>query len=181
MPRYYRRSEIGLRPARKRGIPLSWLVVKGVALHWPAMGKTPLTSVDAVKRALRGWQDYHQNTQGWSDIGYQIAVDQAGNSYELRGHSARSGANGTLSLNVRFGAILLVLAEGEEPSLEMLATVRWEIKQHRKRFRRSTWIGGHGAIRPGGTQCPGPAVERLLALGAFAPERPYTYKGVTLK
>lgn len=180
MPRYYRRSEIGLRPARSRGIPLKWLVVKGVALHWPAMGKDRLRTVDEVMRALRGWQDYHQKTQGWSDIGYQLAVDQEGNSYELRGHGIRSGANGNLNLNLRFGAILLVLAEGEWPTAAMLATVRWEIKQHRKRYRRSTWIGGHGDIRPGGTQCPGPAVEQLLADGAFTPERRYNYKGVTL-
>src|SRR5690606_33663691 len=90
-----------------------------------------------------------------------------GNVYDLRGYQVRSGANGNTTLNRRFGALLLIVAEGEGPSPAMVAAVRAEVAEHRRLFPRSTRIVGHGSIRPGGTACPGPAVNRLIAADAF--------------
>ncbi|HEY9418130.1 MAG TPA: hypothetical protein VIQ30_25500, partial [Pseudonocardia sp.] len=66
--------------------PLIASEVDGAALHWPGMAK-PISSQDAVASALRGWQDYHMDGRGWSDIAYQVAVDQAGRAWTLRGLS----------------------------------------------------------------------------------------------
>lgn len=164
----YPRAAWGARPSRGGPGPLTPSRVEGIALHWPAMS-SPLRTVDAVKAALRNWQSYHMDDQGWSDIGYQVAVDQAGNRYELRGLAIQSGANGGTDVNERFGACLLVLAPGEEPTAEMVTEVRRVVADHRRLFPKSHRIVGHGDIRPEPTTCPGPAVSRGIRAGVFEP------------
>lgn len=164
---HYSRSEIGLRPPEGR-YRLSKLLVTGTALHWPAMAK-PLTTPDQVMAALRAWQDYHMDDRGWSDIAYQLAVDQAGNTYGLRGLRYRSAANGGTLVNRTHGAILLVVAMGgEQPSNAMIRQVRNQLSLQRDLFPRWRKAVGHCDIRPEPTACPGPAVRFRLAGGAFA-------------
>lgn len=161
------------RARARRHAPGTMLVseVKGIALHWPAT-KTRLNTVAEVMAALRGWQNYHMDDQGWSDIGYQLAVDQMGNTYDLRGILNRSAANGGTVVNRQYGAVLLVLAAGEKASSRMIAETQEVVAEHRLLFPRSRIITGHGAIRPRGpTECPGPEVRRLIASGAFEPGR----------
>jgi hypothetical protein len=140
--------------------------VEGVALHWPAM-TAKLHTVSDVARALRGWQEFHMDTRGWSDIAYQIAIDQAGNWYQLRGLRNRSGANGDDDVNRRFGAFLLVVAQSEHPTEAMLDTVRHRIVRFRHLFPQAKRIVGHQDVRPEPTDCPGPAIEGLIKRGAF--------------
>lgn len=144
--------------------------VEGVALHWPAISR-PLGNVEACKRALRSFQHYHMVDRGWSDIAYQIAVDQDGNSYGLRGLRYRSAANGDTATNLRFGAFLLLVATGEHPTPEMVATVRARCAAHRRLFPASTRIVGHDDIRPEPTACPGPLVGALIDAGKFGKMR----------
>lgn len=141
--------------------------VVGVALHWPGMGRTPARNPEHVKQLLRGWQRMHQDDKGWSDIAYQVAVDQWGNCYSLRGKRHMSAANGTRALNLTYGAVLLVLADGEEPSAAMVKATNRLIKRYRKLFPNATRIVGHGDIRPGGTACPGPWVSRAIRAGVI--------------
>lgn len=162
----YSRADWGARPAKSGPGPLDPAQVEGVALHWPAMASA-LGSVPAVMAALRSWQAYHMDTKGWSDIAYQVAVDQAGNRYDLRGLHTQSGANGDSDVNERFGAVLLVLAAGEEPTGAMVAETAAVIDDHERLFPRSRRVVGHSQIRPGGTTCPGPAVMSLIETGAF--------------
>ena len=44
--------------------------------------------LDATAPLDRGWQTFHMKTRGWSDIAYNIAVDLAGEVWELRGWDA---------------------------------------------------------------------------------------------
>lgn len=165
----YTRTQWGARAARGGPGPLSASRVIGIALHWPAMSR-PVRGFKAVAAALRNWQSYHMNTQGWSDIGYQLAVDQDGNRYELRGMRTQSGANGNTTLNQQFGAVLLVLAPGEHPTEAMVREVHTIIAEHRGHFPSSRRIVGHGQIRPEGSQCPGPITQDLINRGAFEPD-----------
>lgn len=162
----YSRSDWGARAPKGGPGSLDPSEVEGIALHWPAM-KSPLRTPADVKAALRGWQNYHMDGHGWSDIAYQVAVDQDGNRYELRGLRTQSGANGDAAVNQRFGAILLVLAPGEEPSAAMMREARAVIAEHRALFPKSRRVVGHSQIRPEGTACPGPIVQRLINAGAF--------------
>ena len=163
----YSRADWGARPARSGPGPLDARDVIGLVFHWPAMSK-PVRGFPAVAAALRSWQDYHMS-KGWSDIAYQVAVDQDGNRYTLRGLDGQSGANGDEDVNRRYGAVLLILAPGEQPTDAMLREVHAVVRDHRRLFPKSRLLVGHNDVRPEATACPGPAVTRLLSEGAFEP------------
>jgi hypothetical protein len=162
---HYNRSEWGGRAPEAR-YRLDPLRVEGVALHWPGITK-PIHAVPDVMAALRSWQRMHMDTNGWSDIAYQIAVDQAGNTYGLRGLRYRSGANGDADVNLRFGAFLLVVATRETPTPALIKTVRARVTAHRNLFPSSRRIVGHRDIRPEPTACPGDLVGDLIVADAF--------------
>jgi hypothetical protein len=163
----FTRAQWGARTP-KATTPMVAAEVVGIAVHWPAMEK-PLRGTDAIERAIRGWQNYHMDGHGWSDIAYQVAIDQDGNVYELRGLKTRSAANGDEDVNRHYGAILLILAPGEKPSAEMIAATRGQVEKHRALFPKSTKIVGHGQIRPEPTSCPGPAAQAAIDAGTFEP------------
>lgn len=165
---HYSRGDWKARPARAR-YKLDPAGVRGIALHWPAM-TTRLTTPAQVMAALRSWQSYHMDAKNWSDIAYQVAVDQDGNSYVLRGHAHRSGANGDADVNLEYGALLLVLAPGEKPTKDLIQATRDQIARHRQLYPSSHRIVGHNQIRPEATACPGPIVQALIKQGAFDPQ-----------
>jgi hypothetical protein len=164
------RSAWNARPARHPAGRLTPEIVRGLAFHWPGTTSTRPISRAAVPRALRSWQDYHIDGHGWSDIAYQVAVDQWGRIWQLRGLENRSAANGNTDLNGTFGAVLLILVAGEIPSPAMVAATRRVVAEHRRLFTRSRQLVGHGEIRPGGTSCPGPAVRAALKADTFNPQ-----------
>lgn len=166
---YVRRPDWGARPARLRVPQLDARHVTGLALHWPG-DTTRRASRPQVEAALRAFQAQHIDANGWSDIAYQEAVDQAGNVYRLRGLRYQSAANGDTDVNQRYGAVLLVLAIGEAPSPAMIAAVRRVVTRHRRAFPSSTQIVGHSTIRPEPTACPGDKVRALIQSGAFNPK-----------
>lgn len=175
-PNHFTRKEWGARARRRHPGTLDPRAVDGIALHWPGM-MHPLTSVKAVTNALRSWQRLHMEDRGWSDIAYQVAIDQAGNRYRLRGLKNRSAANGNTTLNLTYGAALLILGPGELPSPAMVEATRLVVARHRVLFPLSHKIVGHGQIRPGGTDCPGGQAQRLIDHRGFEP-RPHHIVGV---
>jgi hypothetical protein len=133
------------------------------------MGSRRLSKAADVAEALRGWQAYHMDDRGWSDIAYQVAVDQAGRAWTLRGLRTQSGANGNNEVNEEYGAILLVVGTGEEPTPELIATTRAVVADFRELYDGGTAIRPHSAVRPSGTDCPGDKVRALIEAGAFEP------------
>lgn len=164
----YARADWDARPARPGPGPLAARDVIGLVFHWPAM-KVPVRGVAAVAAALRAWQAYHMDDLGWSDIAYQEAYDQDGNVWILRGLDTQSAANGNEDVNDDYGAVLLILAPGEQPSAAMLATVRKRVAEHRRLFPSSHQLLGHNQVRPEPTQCPGPIVQALIDAGELEP------------
>ena len=163
------RAQWGAKPAAAAD-PLSAHEVVGIAVHWPAMS-TSLRGVDKVSAALRSWQSFHMS-KGWRDIAYQVAVDQDGNRYILRGLDGVSAANGDTETNRRYGAVLVVLAPGEAPTPAMLDELRRVVADHRRLFAKSTRIVGHQDIRPEPTACPGPVMESIINSGLLEPTDP---------
>ena len=173
MVTYLPRTAWGARASRGP-VALNASQVVGEALHWPGMAKPiDATGADGQRRiasALRGWQNYHMDTRGWSDIAYQVAVDQAGRAWTLRGLNIRSGANGDADVNLKYGAFLLILAPGEKPSAAMIATTKGVIADFRKRFPKARAKPyGHRDVRPAGTDCPGPITYAAIQAGTFTP------------
>ena len=168
---YLPRSAWGARPPEGK-TSLVRAEVDGIAIHWPGSARIDAAGDAGARRvasALRGWQDYHMDDRGWSDIAYQIAVDQAGRAWTLRGLNIRSGANGNSDVNRRYGAILLILGPGEQPSALMKATVRGVIADFRRWFPAGTQIRPHSAVRPDGTDCPGDLARAAISRGDFTP------------
>lgn len=180
MTEWITRAQIGLRPRDGGGVALRTADVDGWVLHWPGMA-SPINAVgDAgfrrVCSALRGWQNYHMDVRGWSDIAYMGAVDQEGRKYTLRGINIKSGANGDNDVNTRFGAFLLVLAPGEKPSAKMVATAKEIGAEFCARFSGARLKPyGHQDVRPRNSQgekttdCPGPIAEAAINAGTFTP------------
>ncbi|HEY9414918.1 MAG TPA: hypothetical protein VIQ30_09195 [Pseudonocardia sp.] len=171
MVEYLPRSAWGARPADRGPGQLTVDRVEGAVIHWPGSSDTDgIHSYADVAAALRGWQRYHMDDRGWSDIAYQVAVDQAGRAWNLRGLRTQSGANGNADLNERYGAILLVLVAGEQPTAAMKLTTRAVLADFREIYPGGTAIRPHSAVRPDGTTCPGPAARAAIARGDFTPD-----------
>lgn len=168
------RDDWGARPRNGGGVALREANVEGTALHWPGMS-SPIDAAGEIGQrrvasALRGWQAYHMDVRGWSDIAYQAATDQAGRKWRLRGLNVKSGANGNDDVNTRFGAILLVLGPGERPSAAMQATTREVVAEFKGLFpgcRPKPY--GHRDVRPNGTDCPGALAYLDIQQGDFTP------------
>ena len=173
------RSAWGARPS-EGSVALDPDEVIGEAIHWPGMSSridaTGAAGYNRVAAALRGWQNYHMDVRGWSDIAYMIAVDQVGRAWTGRGITIRSAANGDAITNRRYGAFLLIVGPGERPTTEAILTMRQVITEFRRHMPHAAAKPvGHGDIRPGGTpdqpstDCPGPITEGLIRAGAFTP------------
>lgn len=168
---FHDRDDWGAAPAKSGPGELTPSRVKGVVIHWPGSGETDSFDNDAeVAAALRGWQRFHQQDRGWSDIAYQRAFSQDGDVWDLRGLRTQSGANGNNELNETYGAFLLILVAGEEPSAAMKASVRASIAEFRRIYGDdAALILPHSAVRPDGTDCPGPKARAAIARGDFEP------------
>lgn len=178
MVTYLPRSAWGARPPRG-GVALVPSAVIGEALHWPGMAKPIDAAGDIgarrVASALRGWQNYHMDVKDWSDIAYQIAIDQAGRAWTLRGLNIRSGANGDATVNKLYGAFLLILAPGEQPSAAMKATVKGVVADFHERFPKASLTPkGHRDVRAEGTDCPGDLAYAAIKRGDFTPGKTTT-------
>jgi hypothetical protein len=160
---YYSRQEWGARPAEAHYL-LEKDRVRGVALHWPAMSQK-VSGHENVFHLLRNIQNYHMDVKEWSDIAYQIAIDQDGSVYQLRGMRFRSAANGDRTVNELYGAILLVLAIGEKPSRAMIHTTNQKLISYKTFYPHLGNVYGHQDVRPEPTQCPGPLVMDLIHSG----------------
>lgn len=146
----------------------------GLAVHWPGTtlddyDGAQLPTLAATASRLRAWRDYHVNVKGWSDIAYQVAIDQAGRILVLRGLSKRSAANGDAAANSAFGACLLILGDKEAPSPAMLVGFhRLYVDAWRARGGNAK-VATHNDVRRhyglGGTDCPGQKVTELIHAG----------------
>lgn len=164
---WYTRKMWGARKRRHAPGRLNANNVIGLAIHWPGMSH-PLKTVPEVKAAIRGWQNYHMDSHGWSDIAYNEGIDQSGNVYRMRGAANRSAANGDYAVNTSHVAILLILASGEQPSKKMLKKVRTRIKKYRRRYPRvKNNIKPHWFVQGRGTECPGAIVTALINDGTI--------------
>lgn len=148
--------------------------VKGVYLHHPAAGNATLgdESVEQTMARLRRYRSQHVDGQGWFDIGYQVAFDQRGYSYQLRGADMESGANGGSDSNNEATAFLLLLGENEKPSSKMIKAVNGFLAQQKDVFPESEFIRGHQQSPDASTECPGEIVMAEIQNGSFS------FKGV---
>ncbi len=89
---FYARSDWGALPPKRPSGTVA--PADGYAVHHVGDGRAAPTSVDAAMAVLRGIQIGHLNhpDEDYSDIAYNMAVDQLGNIYALRGMDRLGGA-----------------------------------------------------------------------------------------
>lgn len=153
----------GRRP--RQVVHLNAGVVKGWAAHWPGTTQEVIGDPgrEAIAARLRSYYDYHVKTRGWFDIAYQVAIDQAGRVWDLRGINVESAANGSAAANDTYGAILFLLGKSEAPSGAMLqAAVDFHQTRWLKLYPNADQIVGHSDVRPEPTACPGPFLNALI-------------------
>lgn len=149
-------------------------------------GASPNSYTDGYA-VVRSYWNYHVNTNGWSDIGYNYLVDKYGNLFQGRHnpnmptqdvHAAHAGYANTYSIGVNF------LGNSDAPDTQPTTVqlskcaefLAWWYNQNgfdptssASIFNQAgtEWITlpricGHKDVNPGGTTCPGDALYALL-------------------
>lgn len=148
------------------GAQLTGTKLVGLACHWP--GSTTdaygVESAATVAGRLRAWRQFHVEDRGWSDIGYNFAIDQAGRVWDLRG-SARVGAHcaspSNPDANHEFVGVLCIVGDREQPTSAM-AVALWDFRRDvfLRRWPGRGDIRGHREVPGAQTACPGnPVIE----------------------
>jgi hypothetical protein len=155
------------------GATLTGSKLLGTSVHYPASGNITMAGMTQAQVAerLRGWRSYHVNTRGWSDIGYQVAIDGAGRVWDLRGIGrvpAASASEANPDANLEWGACLFVVGNSEPPTAAAIAAFRhWRFTRWLVRWVGKTAVRGHGQVPGASTACPGSRLRELIANGTL--------------
>ena len=130
------------------------------------------------------WLDthaYYTNSRGYS-IGYNVGVGRDGTIWELRGFDIRNAANGSLSPNSKYHAVLapnpnyrsislhLILPLDGSYQPKQLDGAREAVRLIRERVGRKLTVIPHSDVVE--TSCPSDLWRRLIAEGALEPTVP---------
>jgi len=141
----------------------------GVACHWPGTTtKFRGASAASIASALRGWQNFHMDIRGWSDIAYGVGIDWAGRVWQLRGVEVRTAANGSTESNRDYTAALWILGIGEQPTEAQIQAFRdWRSSRLLAVHSQAAAVKTHNDVRTSPTECPGSAVTALVRSGTL--------------
>ncbi|CAM4187480.1 N-acetylmuramoyl-L-alanine amidase [Nocardiopsis rhodophaea] len=134
------RSAWGARPPRSRNTT-TWSRRVEVTVHY-SQGPTTQTP--------RQIQDFHMDSNGWADIGYNFLVDNQGNAYEGRGWlviGAHAAPRNTEGIGVCF------MGRDGDATTAAKRTLRALYDDANYRAGRTLAQKGHRDINP--TSCPG--------------------------
>ena len=163
MPVIHSRADWGAQPP-KRSAKLTPSKTGIVDVHWPGSKGHLARDRAGVAAALRGWQIFHMKTRGWSDIAYNIAVDLAGEVWELRGWDAVDGGVASRSDDV---TILLIMGDQDQMTDVMKSSTLWVMAEWERRLGRKLRRTHHSALTQ--TDCPGPEATAWSKAGFPAP------------
>ncbi|MDY0141858.1 MAG: N-acetylmuramoyl-L-alanine amidase [Bacteroidales bacterium] len=150
-------------------------------------GASPTSYTDGYA-VVRSYWNYHVNTNGWSDIGYNYLVDKYGNLFQGRYNpnspnsdvrAAHAGSSNSYSIGINFlGNSDAVNTAPTTPQLQKCSEfLAWwyDYKGFDPTSSASilnqagpVWVTlpricGHRDVNPGGTTCPGNALYALLS------------------
>lgn len=147
----------------------------GFVLHWNGPPVHASTFCDGrCSSMVAGIQNWHMDTQGWSDIAYSFLVCDHGTVFEGRGWQWTQGANGTDEVGPDDGpdriwnTICWLGGEGQVPSLAVLGSIVWLIREGRA-LGAGRRVIPHSDIKA--KPCPGPDLANLCRLLDGAPIR----------
>ncbi|CAL8105813.1 unnamed protein product [Calicophoron daubneyi] len=122
---------------------------------------TSTCSGDHCKTVMKGIQNFHMDTRGWSDIGYNFLVGADGVVYEGRGWGVL-GTHARGWNNVSYGFSVVGNFMTNTPTQAALSAIRAMIEQAVKRgYLTQTYnVLGHRDV--GNTSCPGDAFYEII-------------------
>lgn len=161
--------------------PFEWSDVDLFVIHYAGVANTPDgdPTDGTMPQWLRNTQNYYLNKVKPYSIGYNVAVDWQGRSWELRGEDFECAAN--QYVNGRSFACIIVTDGQDKATPAAVAEVNRLIGEAHKSAPKGVTILGHWqttlppyhqATSPG-TDCPGVGIKAQLAAGEFRlPEAP---------
>jgi hypothetical protein len=160
---YVTRSQWGARSPNGSGNSLTGSG-KGVALHWegPEMGQRSHSECDNLMRSI---QNYHMDTQGWTDIAYNLAVCEHGYIFEGRGKGKGSGANGTSDANHNYPSICALVGENDPQPAALDNGIADAVAKLRSWGVGSAMKGHRDFVS---TACPGNSIYNKMKDGRYS-------------
>ncbi|KAF7234407.1 hypothetical protein EG68_11856 [Paragonimus skrjabini miyazakii] len=116
---------------------------------------------ESCKRMVRGFQNYHMNTQKWSDIGYSFLVGNDGKVYEGRGWGvvgAHAKGMNSRSVGIAFIGDFTKI----QPSSAAINSARELIEEGVKKGKISKNYRVRGHRDVGSTTCPGDRLYTII-------------------
>jgi len=126
------------------------------------MGSSPHSDCDNLMRSI---QNYHMDTQGWSDIAYNLAVCEHGYIFEGRGKGKGSGANGTSDANHNYPSVCALVGENDPQSAVLDNGIADAVAKLRG-WGVGTSMRGHRDFVS--TACPGNAIYNKMKDGRYS-------------
>jgi hypothetical protein len=154
------------------GPAFSWADIDTIAIHYPGDDDLPDgdpgENADDLPGYIRGVQRHYEThpDRGYS-IGYSVAVDWLGGTWELRGDEFRCAANS--GWNHRTVAIWVLVDGADACTPEAAAAVRNLVAQCWGHMATAPNPVGHRQIATSGTPCPGTGIWAQLEAGLFVP------------
>lgn len=147
-----------------------WSEVHELYIHWPGSLPTNYHSLDTVaecKATLRNYQNYHMDTHGWCDIGYNYACFQPRGTISLGDTLwvARGGGyTPAAQLGHNAGTVAIVVVLGPQDTLmdETKARLRSFVRYIKEMTREDLPVRGHQQAPGQSTECPGPQLMSYM-------------------
>ncbi|MBD0690792.1 peptidoglycan-binding protein [Streptomyces sp. CBMA123] len=160
----YGRAQWGARPA-KDITPVDISARTGFTVHY---------SDGPTTQTLRSIQNYHMDSNGWSDIGYNFLVDTSGRIFEGRGWYLQ-GAH-AYGANTSHIGVCFIGESGDATDIALSAI--------RSMYEKACDVAGHvldktyhGMLPGNSTDCPGAQLRAWVQNGMQAQVRPIDWAG----
>ncbi|MFC6885277.1 MULTISPECIES: N-acetylmuramoyl-L-alanine amidase [Actinomadura] len=116
-----------------------------------------------ISQTPRSIQDFHMDSRGWSDIGYNFLVNHRGEIYEGRGWLV-IGAHATGHNSSGIG-VCVIGRDGSDITPAAKAAVRWLYDTACHKAGRALLKRGHGQLSGNSTDCPGATLRAWVKAG----------------
>lgn len=137
----------------------------GISWHYPGepITVTAASPHTACYSLVKAWQHYHQASNGWADIGYNLLVCPHGRVIEGRGVDFK-GAHSPGVNWVHYGVQFMVPGDSAPTPIMYARAVRLrgDLEAH-SAHRLRQW--GHKDDPQASTDCPGPVIEAWVHSG----------------
>jgi N-acetylmuramoyl-L-alanine amidase len=148
-----------------RSTSLTWMPSQppsGFAVHHTAGARC--TTQAACDTQMRNIQNFHMNSNGWADVGYNFCVGDPGQVYEGRGYG-RQGAHAPGFNQRALGHCFFGDHSSVIPTAAALSNTQAFINCARDRgfLTAGHWVSTHRGDRQSNTACPGQALQNQVA------------------